>query len=82
MMDDDRLFTLHELRRYDGESGPMYIAYQGIVYDVSDCPHWRSGIHEGLHFPAQELTGEIADAPHRDDVFRRPCIKKVGRLLT
>jgi predicted heme/steroid binding protein len=79
-MDDERLFTLSELRRYDGEDGPMYIACQGIVYDVSDCPRWRSGIHEHLHFPAQDLTSELPDAPHGAEVFRRPCLKKVGRL--
>ncbi len=75
-----KTFTIQELRRYDGETGPMYIAYQGIVYDVSECPRWHAGLHEHLHFPAQDLTDEMEDAPHDSEVFSRPCVKIVGRL--
>jgi len=74
-------FTEAELRRFDGEAGPMYVAFDGVVYDVSDCPHWRTGFHQGLHFPAQDLTNELADAPHTAEVFTRPCVKRVGRLV-
>jgi predicted heme/steroid binding protein len=56
------------------------IAYHGIVYDVSDCPKWRSDLHEQLHFPGQDLTGELSDAPHQEEVFSRPCVKVVGKL--
>jgi predicted heme/steroid binding protein len=75
-----RLFTPEELLHYDGEDGPIYVAYQGIVYDVSDCPKWRQGMHENLHFPGLDLSGEMSEAPHREEVFRRPCVKRVGRL--
>ena len=80
-MIDERIFTEQELRRYDGENGPQYIAFNGIIYDITDCPKWRTGMHEGLHFPGQDLTGEISDAPHSDEVFRHPCVKRVGRLI-
>lgn len=80
-MTEERLFRLLELRRYDGDEKPIYIAYQGIVYDVSDCPRWRSGLHERLHFPGQDLTGEMYDAPHAEEVFTRPGVKRVGRLI-
>jgi predicted heme/steroid binding protein len=79
-MEQDRTFTINELRRFDGENDLMYIAYQGIVYDVSDCPHWRAGMHERLHFPGQDLTSEISDAPHSQDVLSRPCVRRVGIL--
>jgi predicted heme/steroid binding protein len=79
-MTTQKTFTIQELREYDGEARPMYIAYQGIVYDVSECPRWRTGLHEHLHFPAQDLTGEMEDAPHDAEVFTRPCVKIVGRL--
>ncbi|MEJ2600398.1 MAG: cytochrome b5 domain-containing protein [Anaerolineales bacterium] len=75
-----RVFTVQELLRYDGEAGPMYIAHQGIVYDVSDCPKWRSGLHENQHFPGQDLTGEIPEAPHGKEVFDHPCVRRVGLL--
>lgn len=78
--DGERVFTINELRKYDGEDGPMYVAYHGIVYELTTCPHWRSGIHQQLHFPGQDLTAEFTDAPHGTEVFRHPCVKQVGRL--
>lgn len=77
----ERVVSLVELRRQDGEAGRrMYIAFQGIVYDVTDCPKWRTGMHEQLHFPGQDLTGELPDAPHAEEVFERPCVRRIGLL--
>lgn len=77
----DRLVTMAELRRGDGERGaPKLIAYDGIIYDVTDCPRWRREMHEQQHFPGQDLTSELPDAPHKADVFNRPCVKVIGRL--
>lgn len=60
----------------------MYIACAGIVYDVTDCPKWRTGLHEELHFAGQDLTSELPDAPHELEVFRHPCVKRIGRLIS
>ncbi len=77
----DRIVTNMELRRGTGERGtPKLIAFNGIVYDVTDCPKWRADLHEQLHVPGQDLTYELPEAPHREDVFTRPCVKVVGRL--
>lgn len=77
----DRTFTEQELRLYNGDDRPqIYIAYHGIVYDVTDCPRWRHGMHERIHFPGQDLSGEMDEAPHAEDVFTRPCVKIVGKL--
>ena len=77
----EHIVTHVELRRNTGERGSRkWIAYDGIVYDVTDCPKWRTDMHEQLHFPGQDLTSELPDAPHREDVFSRPCVKVVGRL--
>ena len=78
----DRTFTLSELRLYNGDDKDcMYVAYKGIVYDVTDCPKWRRGIHEGRHFPGQDLSAELDnDAPHAGGVFSHPCVIVVGRL--
>ncbi len=80
----DRIFTEAELRLYNGDDRErMYVAYKGIVYDVTDCPKWRKGIHEGLHFPGQDLSLELdTQAPHAGGVLSHPCAMVVGRLKT
>src|SRR5262245_16445450 len=79
----DRIVSQMELRRGSGERGARkLIAFNGVVYDVTDCPKWRADLHEQLHFPGQDLTSELPDAPHAEDVFSRPCVKAVGRLQT
>jgi predicted heme/steroid binding protein len=77
----ERKVTLAELRRNNGDYGaPKYVAYEGVVYDVTDCPRWRRDMHERMHFPGLDLTVEIAEAPHKQEVFTRPCVKVVGYL--
>ncbi len=80
----DKIVSILELRRNNGDRGSrMYVAHQGIVYDVTDCPKWRKGLHENQHFPGQDLTDELEeDAPHTESVFMHPCVKAVGRLAT
>ncbi|MFK7972548.1 MAG: cytochrome b5 [Bacteroidia bacterium] len=55
----------------------IWIAYKGIVYEVTESRHWRNGIHYG-HWSGQELDDELAEAPHAEEVFKR--FKAVGRL--
>jgi predicted heme/steroid binding protein len=74
--------TLVELRANNGERGrPRYIAFEGVVYDVSGCPNWRTELHREQHFAGQDLTAEIRDAPHGREVFQRPCVRRVGVLV-
>jgi predicted heme/steroid binding protein len=81
MESTDRIISMTELRRSTGERGTrMYVAYKGLVYDVTECPRWKRGLHESLHFPGQDLTGEMRQASHMEEVLRRPCVKMVGRL--
>jgi predicted heme/steroid binding protein len=83
MENPDRVVSFAELRRNNGERGSRkYIAYQGLVYDVSDCPRWSKELHERMHFSGLDLSGEMEDAPHKEDVFSRPCVILVGRLQT
>lgn len=78
-----KVVSLPELKRNTGERGSrMWLAFNGIVYDVTDCPKWRTGMHEFLHFPGQDLTGEIGDAPHAEEVFKHDCVKIIGVLET
>ena len=81
MTTSDSIVTEMELRRNNGDRGSRkFIVYDGIVYDVTDCPRWRLDLHENLHFSGQDLTSELPDAPHKDDVFSRPCVKIVGKF--
>ena len=76
-----RLVSLIELKRSTGQRGTRkLIAFNGIVYDVTDCPKWRLDMHEFLHFPGQDLTSELPDAPHGEVVFKHDCVEIVGRL--
>jgi len=80
-MPAERAVRRDELRRNTGERGTRcYVAHAGVVYDVTDCPKWRTGLHEQLHFAGQDLTREIADAPHMLEVFERPCVRRIGIL--
>ncbi len=79
----DHLISKPELRRHTGERGTrLWIACNGIVYDVTDCPKWRTGLHEQLHFAGQDLTAEFPEAPHKNEVFSHSCVRVVGRLQT
>ena len=80
-MDPERLVSPAELRRCNGERGTrMWVAVGGVVYDVTGCARWRNGLHEGQHFPGQELTQEFSEAPHGAEVLSHPCVQRIGRL--
>lgn len=55
----------------------VWIAYKGIIYDVSKSKLWKVGIHYE-HWAGQDLTAEMSDAPHNDNVFDK--FKPIGRL--
>ncbi len=75
----ERVFTEQELKKYNGERKmPVYIAYKGLVYDVTSSPHWHHGEHRNLHYAGIDLTDELADSPHGERVFRK--FKVVGVL--
>jgi predicted heme/steroid binding protein/uncharacterized membrane protein len=72
-------FSEAELQQYDGQDGrPVYIAYQGKVYDVSKSKMWRGGQHMKRHGAGTDLTAEIGAAPHDTDVLSR--YPQVGTL--
>jgi len=55
----------------------VWVAYKGIVYDVTQSRLWRDGKHYE-HWAGQDLTHELPDAPHTESVFER--FKIVGEL--
>jgi predicted heme/steroid binding protein len=78
---EDRTFTERELQQFDGTRGkPAYIAYEGVVYDVSASSLWRGGLHQELHYAGTDLTRTFRKAPHTVEVFTHAAVKRVGRL--
>ncbi len=74
-----RKFTRAELKAFNGSDGaPIYAAYQGVVYDVTTSPLWMEGQHFD-HFAGADLTDELADAPHGEEVFENFLV--VGELV-
>ena len=55
----------------------VWIAYKGLVYDVTHSTLWRNGKHYE-HWAGQDLTEELADAPHNARVFEK--FKIIGKL--
>ncbi len=80
---EELILTERELQQYDGTRGnPAYIAYAGIVYDVSGSPLWRGGLHQDLHYAGTDLTRTLRKAPHSTEVLAHLTVKRVGRLRT
>lgn len=70
MITSQRKISVFELRLNNGDRGtPKWVAYDGIDYDVTDCPKWHMDMYELLHFPGQDLITELPDAPHKKDVL-------------
>jgi predicted heme/steroid binding protein/uncharacterized membrane protein len=68
----DKEFTAEELSSFNGKEGrPVYIAFQGKVYDVSQSPLWSKGLHMNRHPSGRNLVAEISVAPHGTEVFER-----------
>ena len=74
-----RDFTAEDLKQFDGREGrPAYVAYKGLVYDVTESAMWPDGEHEGWHQAGADLTEAHDDAPHDVHVVDFP---EVGRLV-
>lgn len=72
--------TRSQLALRNGQDKPeIWIAFQGLVYDVTTSRLWRNGKHYE-HWAGQDLTPELKDAPHTDKVFDK--FTPIGRLKT
>jgi len=64
--------TLAELAQNNGQNGrPAYVAVNGTIYDVTESPRWQNGQHPPDHQAGQDLTEELASAPHVRAVVER-----------
>ncbi len=72
-------YTRSQLALRNGqEREEIWVAYKGLIYDVTESRHWRNGIHY-RHWAGQDLTEELRDAPHTESVFKR--MEVVGQLI-
>lgn len=71
-------YTLQQLALRNGQDREeIWVAYEGIIYDVTESRLWKSGKHYE-HWAGQDLTEELKDAPHTQAVFKR--FKAIGRI--
>ncbi len=65
-------YTMEEVAKHRGPGGTgVWIVYEGKIYDVSKSDLWIDGNHQEMHNAGRDLTSEIADAPHDDEVLKR-----------
>lgn len=65
--------------RNGNDKPEIWVAFQGLIYDVSTSRLWKRGMHYE-HWAGQDLTEELADAPHSDRVFERfPVVGKLKK---
>lgn len=71
-------YSVGKLALRNGQDKPeIWVAYQGIIYDVSASRLWWRGSHYG-HWAGQDLTEELQEAPHGAAVFEK--FPKIGYL--
>ena len=77
-MDNLPEYTRAYLALRNGQDKPeVWVAYKGVIYDVTRSRLWMRGKHYE-HWAGQDLTDELKDAPHTENVFDRFTI--IGKL--
>jgi predicted heme/steroid binding protein len=72
-------YTAQQLALRNGQDKPeIWVAYKGLIYDVTDSRLWKNGTHYE-HWAGQDLTEELGDAPHTEKVFEK--FQAIGHLV-
>lgn len=72
-------FTKQQLALRNGQDrDEIWVAYKNVIYEVTDSRLWRKGKHYE-HWAGQDLSDELADAPHTEAVFAK--FKIIGTLI-
>lgn len=70
---------MKDLAPNNGENGkPVWVAYDGKVFDLSESSLWEGGSHMGSHQAGADLTEELTAAPHGPEMLER--YQQVGSL--
>jgi len=71
ILKEKKSYTRSELALRNGQDKEeIWCAFKGIIYDLTRSRMWRKGKHYE-HWAGQDLTDELKDAPHSEDVFKR-----------
>lgn len=71
-------YTPSQLALKNGQDNDeVWCAFKGLIYDLTKSKLWRNGQHYE-HWAGQDLTDEIVEAPHTENVFDKFLI--VGRI--
>lgn len=74
-----KYITKQQLSLRNGQDRPeVWVAFKGVVYDVGLSRLWRNGLHYE-HWAGQDLTEELRDAPHNENVFDK--FEAIGHLV-
>lgn len=66
-----KTYTRQQLALRNGQDREeVWVAFESQIYDVSGSRLWKQGKHYE-HWAGQDLTDELADAPHTAQVFER-----------
>ena len=77
---EENYLTIQQLAYFNGEYGaPAYIAVNGVIYDVSASNLWKFGRHQVIHLAGMDLSEELKDAPHGEEILKKFSV--VGFLL-
>jgi len=77
-MESIPVYTISQLALRNGTDKPeIWCAYKGKIYELNTSKLWRGGKHYE-HWAGQDLTEELKDAPHTENVFDK--FKIVGIL--
>lgn len=76
----EKQFTIEELSKYNGSNGkPVYVAVDGIVYDLSKVESWGGGKHFDI-IAGKDLTKEFNLHHGIKEILKDKA--KVGILIT
>ena len=79
MQEDLHSYTRSQLALRNGQDRPeIWVSFQGLIYDMTQSKLWKNGKHYE-HWAGQDLTDELADAPHSEKVFEK--FNPIGKLL-
>ena len=78
-MERKNKISKRQLSLHNGQDkDQIWVAYKGVVYDLTKSKLWINGKHYE-HWAGQDLTAELADAPHTERVFQQ--IEIIGELF-